>query len=181
MGGYKFFMRKAVQSSSGWDVGDEVDLESRFVGLRYRSCTGLRSYGKLKGVYTESFAERDGVSVYLSPLSVREQTDITLTLYFFAPGVYGAVDVVSRSSAIKAVGLVCDDFVSYVSGGAVVYRDTARQRKVLMYLSEKSEPSVDSVKGVLYMEVSFKFKNMFGRSFDVGDDTIERYLSGMEV
>lgn len=175
---YRFYMKRAVQSEGGWTVGGEVDLEEHFKGLRYKSCTGLRAYGSPKGVYAETYAESAGARVYVSPLPVYEQTDITLTLYFFDPQGRDVSSDAARSAAIKAAGAVYDSFVEYVSGGAVVYRDTARQRKVLMYLADKVEPSTDSLRGVVYMEAPFKFKNVYGCTFDVGDTTIEDYLSG---
>jgi hypothetical protein len=177
---YHFYIKKAVQSESGWSLGNEVDLEEHFKGLRYKSCTGLRAYGVQKGIYTETYAESDKARVYVSPLSVYEQTDITLTLYFFDPLGRDVTNEESRQAAIKAAGEVYDNFVEYVSGGLVIYRDTARQRKVLMYLSDKSEPVTDTLKGIIYMEVPFKFKNVYGCTFSVSDTTIEDYLSGDE-
>ena len=49
-----------------------------------------------------------------------------------------------------------------------------------MYLADKSEPTTDSLKGIVYMETTFKFKNVYGCTFDAGDTTIEDYLSGDE-
>ena len=177
---YKFYMKKAVQSEGGWSVSEEVDLEERFKGLRYKSCTGLRAYGEPKGVYAETYAERNRARVYISPLPVYEQTDITLTLYFFDPQGRDTTSEEARQAAIKAAGDVYESFVEYVSGGAVVYRDTARQRKALMYLADKSEPTTDSLKGIVYMETAFKFKNVYGCTFGASDTTIEDYLSGGE-
>jgi len=178
MSEYQFFMRRAVQSGTVWELEDEVDLESHFKGLRYKSCTGLGAYGKPKGVYTESYAEQDGVSVYVSAGgSAREQTDVTLTLYFFDPDKRAVTDIESRMAAIEAARGVYESFMAYISGCVVMYRDTARGRKVALYLSDNTEPSTDSLKGVVYLEVSFKFKNMRGCPFPSGTgdmDILER-------
>lgn len=166
---YKFYMKKSTWSEEGWSTGEEVDLEEHFKGLRYKSVNGLRTYGRPKGVYVETYAESDSARVYISPLSLYEQTDITLTLYFFDPLYRETLNDNARQSAIKAAGDVYDAFMEYITGGIINYYDTARQKSVFMYLNDSAEPSVDSLKGVIYIEVPFKFKNIYGRSFDASD------------
>ena len=170
-------MRKAVQSAAGvWSLGETVDLESRFKGLRYKSASGLRSYGRVKGVYSVSYAEEDGSRVYASQSVRREETEVTLTLYFFDPESRDTSGIESRRAAILAAGEAYAAFVAYVSGGMVVYWDTVRQVKELLYLQEAVSPSVDSVRGVIYLEAPFKFRNKHGRPFALDDVTIESEL-----
>ena len=61
---YKFYMQRCDKYGSPMSVPDgtpnkdllenQIDLESYFVGLRYRSCQGLNTIGKAKNIYTET-------------------------------------------------------------------------------------------------------------------------------
>lgn len=150
-----------------YSVGDEYNLERQFPGLRYKQFKGLSYYGAFKGVYEEDWAEEDGVDVYVSPSDVREQTEVELSLYFFDPN--GSEDV---SEAYLSMYEVYNAFMELVSASMVIYRDTVRQRRALLYLSEAIEPSVDSINGKIYLSAVFKFKNVYGRTFALDDTTI---------
>lgn len=157
--------------SGSYSVGDEYNLEKQFPGLRYKQFKGLSFYGEPKGVYSEDWVEEDGSDVYVSPLDVREQTEPELTLYFFDPD--GSDDAITAYAGMYAV---YEEFMSLVSSSLLIYRDTVRQRRLLLYLSSSTEPSVDSVNGLVYLQVEFKFKNVFGRSFSLDDMTIADHL-----
>lgn len=157
--------------TGSYSIGDEYNLEKQFPGLRYKQFEGLSFYGEPKGVYSEDWVEEDGSDVYISPLDVREQTEPKLTLYFFDPD--GSDDTITAYSGMYAV---YEEFMSLVSSSLLIYRDTVRQRRLLLYLSSSTEPSVDSVNGLVYLQVVFKFKNVFGRSFSLDDMTIADYL-----
>jgi len=60
--------------------------------------------------------------------------------------------------------------MAYVAGHKIIYRDTARKRKVKMYLTDSTDPKTDRLYGTPYKEVEFKFKNIYGRSFGYDDD-----------
>lgn len=132
------------------------DLESEFTGLRYKECTGLNSYGEPKSVYSEDFAETSKADVYVSSVPAYKQTTIKLTLVFLENGD-------KDDSAYH-------DFLEFVSGSKIAYRDTARKRKVLMYLTGATEPSADTLKGQNYKEVTFTFTNVYGCSFGYDED-----------
>ena len=55
--------------------------------------------------------------------------------------------------------------MAFITGSKIAYRDTARKRKVLMYLSGATEPKSDTLYGQKYKEVTFTFKNVYGHSF----------------
>lgn len=163
--GYNFLMSRVARNSDGSEsVSDEIDIEETYQGLVYKKCTGLEAYGDPRP-YAETYAESDEAYVHIAEDDPREQTDITLTLYFFSP---------NRSSddatKIADIDKIYHSFMEYVSGAKIIYRDTARKRKVKMYLSNSTDPKTDRLYGTPYKEVEFKFKNVYGRSFGYDDD-----------
>jgi len=60
--------------------------------------------------------------------------------------------------------------MAYVAGHKIIYRDTARKRKVKMYLTDSTDPKTDRLYGTPYKEVEFKFKNIYGRPFGYDED-----------
>lgn len=154
--GYKFFMQR-----EGSDAA--VDIEEAFRGLVYKSMSGLEDEGSPK-VYEETYAERDKALVYVAESGVKSQTSLTLTLYFF-DAEKNEEDAVAVENASKCY----HDFLDFVSGAKVLYWDDVRKRKVVMYLSESTSPKTDRLYGKVYKEVEFKFKNVYGRSFDASE------------
>lgn len=146
MAEYKFYMIRYGEAEASWK-----DLETDFPGLRYKECTGLNSYGEPTSVYSEDFAETSKAEVYVSSTPAYKQTTIKLTLIFLEDN---AKDDTSYRN-----------FMAFITGCKIVYRDTARKRKVLMYLSGATEPKSDTLYGQKYKEVTFTFKNMYGCSF----------------
>lgn len=178
MADFKFFIQRITKSEDSYIKGDTKDLEADFLGLHYKSIVGMETYGKPRN-HVENLAEQEmalvdfpdeDTIVKADPL---DQTDITLTLHFFCE------DDTAKTKAeqIKSIDDSYHAFVSFISGCYCLYKDTARQRKVLMYRSEKIEPKTDQVKGLIYKEVEFKFKNVFGRSFPIDDMTIENIIT----
>lgn len=146
MSDYKFYMIRYGELSSVWK-----DLETDFPGLLYKECTGLNSYGDPTNMYAEYFAETSKSEVYVSSTPAHKQTTIKLTLIFLE-------DDTKNDKSYRG-------FMSFITGSKIAYRDTARKRKVLMYLSGATEPKSDTVYGQKYKEVTFTFKNVYGHSF----------------
>lgn len=166
-------MRRCVQNGDGsWTVGDEYDIVSQFKGLRYAESSGMRSRGAQKNIYTESFAESEGVNLFIGNPPVYEQTEITLTLYFLNNSNYYA----TGETAIDAVSTIYNDLLGYFGGCAILFTDKVRKRKALMYIADSIEPSTDSLKGAVYIECSFKFTNKHGRTYGLDDTTLETEL-----
>lgn len=145
---YKFYMSRKTGESS-WE--SERDLEADFPGLKYKSCTGLSDYGKIKNIYTESFAEEDGISVYIPDNEIepiaRESTDIEFEFAF------GGKD---RRDVFHS-------FIDYITGHVIRFHDTARNREVEMILQDKVEIDDDLLIGSSpYIVVPIKFKNING-------------------
>lgn len=143
---YKFYMMRYGEQEASWK-----DLETEFAGLRYKECTGLNSYGEPTNMYAEDFAETSKAEVYVSSIPAHKQTTIKLTLIFL-------------EDDTKDDKSYCD-FMAFIAGSKIAYRDTARKRKVLMYLSGATEPKSDTLYGQKYKEVTFTFTNVYGRSF----------------
>lgn len=147
----KFEMMRFGESSADW-----MDLEKDFPGLKYKECTGLNSYGEPTNTYTEEFAETSKAEVFVASTPAYKQTTIKLTLVFLE----GEGD--AETGKNDAVYL---DFMNFITGCKIAYRDTARKRKVLIYLSGATDPKSDTLYGQKYKEVTFTFKNVYGCSF----------------
>lgn len=127
----------------------EKNLERDFDGLIYKEFSGLDSYGKIKSVYTEEFAETDELQIYQNPTPIRENPDLTFTCVFIGD---------NRRKTYHS-------FVDYISRGKIQYWDDIRNRKVTFILIEAVEPSEDKLYGdTPYIIASFKLKNIKGQT-----------------
>lgn len=127
----------------------EVSLEDYFDGLVYLSAKNLSGFGKIRNIYTESFAEVEDLRLYIPETVVRENTDIEFEFGF---------KKANRRDTYHS-------FVDWITGHKIKYWDTARNREVEMILMEKIEVDDDLLKGDSpYIVVPFKFKNLKGSS-----------------
>ena len=127
----------------------EVSLEDYFDGLVYLSAKNLSGFGKIRNIYTESFAEVEDLRLYIPETVVRENTDIEFEFGF---------KKANRRD-------IYHSFVDWITGNKIKYWDTARNREVEMILMEKIEVDDDLLKGDSpYIVVPFKFKNLKGSS-----------------
>lgn len=168
---YKFLMKKVVLNADGTQtIGEEKDIEADFDGVRYKSMSGLESYGTPANVYSETAAESGKAMVYVSPNPTESQAELILTLYFFPPSTSTASTDAARISEISAA---YHSFCDFIRGGKIIYRDTVRKRKVLMTLTGAISPTTDRLYGQIYKEVSFTFTSEYGHTFAYDDETIE--------
>ena len=143
MADYKFYMSRWIDNA--WE--EQVSLEDYFSGMKYISCEGLSTKGKIKNIYTENFAEVEDLRVYMPETVVRENTDIEFVFGF---------EKANRRDTF-------DSFVDWVSGYKIKYWDTARNRELEMVLIDKIEVDEDILLGSSpFMTVNFKFKNLKG-------------------
>ena len=143
MSNYKFYMSRWVDNA--WEA--QVSLEDYFSGMKYISCKGLSTKGKIKNIYTENFAEVEDLRVYMPETVVRENTDIEFVFGF---------EKENRRDTF-------DSFVDWVSGYKIKYWDTARNRELEMVLIDKVEVDEDILIGSSpFITVNFKFKNLKG-------------------
>lgn len=144
MADYKFYMQEIASP----DNKVVKDLEKDFSGLKYLSSKGVSSKGTQR-VYTEEYSEANGVRVHIPKDTTVEAVDVQFEFAF--------IGATRRD--------VFDSFFDYVKGKKIRYWDSARNRKIEMYLSDKVEPSEDILIGSTpYIKATFKFKNINGFS-----------------
>lgn len=132
-------------------VSAAINTKSLCQGMYVLEAKGLADYGKPKNIVTESYAEGDGLSVYIPSDGVikRDATDVSLKLLFIDEGGVGRYEQY-------------DTFIDYMKSDLVWYWDSVRKRKVRLLLVEKSSPE-ENFKGRLpYIEATVKFKNVDG-------------------
>ena len=154
----KFYIAKVSKNANGNFIADEsVEISEHFKGACYKKVDGVENYGKLR-TYTETFPESPTPNIFFG--NTLETSEFTLTLYFFDIDNHE-----DETDAIKAVDEAYHTFVDYITGTYIKYWDNIRQRKVMLTYQEPTKPSVDSLYGIIYKEVSFKFTNLYGKSF----------------
>lgn len=174
----KFHIQRYTKSGNGLFVkdGEQASLEDDFGFVRYKSMTGLNSRGKQKGVYAETYAEADTARVWFDGTPKREQISSTLTVCCFGSDPSTTTDKTEQELALAA-SIAWNGLVDWMENRLLLWTDDYRQRKALFYLSEAITPSSDVIKGVPYLQCDIKLTNVFGRTFDMDDTTIEDWLS----
>ena len=159
---YKFYIQKysrkhynkETSQYDKEDIGELIDIEEQFK-CKYVKFEGLSETGKVKNIYTETYAETEELRVYIPDEVLYENTDLSLTL-LFAPDTENDSDVQDNERA----------FFEYVSGHKIEYHDTFRNRYVSLLLINKPEVVGEVLYGgSRYREVKYTFKNIYGRSF----------------
>ena len=136
------------------DKGELIDIESQFK-CKYVRFEGLSETGKVKNIYTETYAETEELRMYIPDEVLYDNTDMSLTL-LFSPYSENDSDVQENERA----------FFEYVSGHKIEYHDTFRNRYVSLLLLNKPEVVGEVLYGgSRYREVKYTFKNIYGRSF----------------
>ena len=159
---YKFYIQKYGRKY--WDKnksqyveeakGELIDIEAQFK-CKYVKFEGISETGKVKNVYTETYAETEELRMYIPYDVLYDNTDMSLTL-LFSPYSENDSDVQDNERA----------FFEYVSGHKIEYHDTFRNRYVSLLLINKPEVVGEVLYGgSRYREVKYTFKNIYGRSF----------------
>lgn len=157
--GAKVYIAKATKTNNGVFVsGEPVEISQHFKGAHYKKAEGLESYGKTR-MYIETFPEEKTPDIYFH--NTLETSEVTLTIYFFDKDKHK-----NDSDAIKAIDQTYHAFVEYITGTYIKYWDNVRQRKVMLAYKGETKPTVDNLYGIIYKEVSFKFTNVYGKSFN---------------
>lgn len=145
---YRFYVTRLDKDLVLIDAPKDIEVEFKAL---YSKCEGLSKRGKGR-CYTEEYADSDMVRAYFPDEETAEAFDMSLTVEFVGE---------NRANNYKKM-------TDYLSGGRVMYHDTARCRVFIGYLSDGSEPKEDVYKGsVPYIEVAFKFKSLYGRTFPI--------------
>ena len=156
--GYEFFMQEV--DNKGNLLGNDVNLEEAFDGLKYSAIVGIDNLGAVKNIYTETYADANRVRVSMPEKVQRESTQITLVLYFVGE---------KRAEVFKS-------FCDYICNGRHRYWDTARNKYFDFYISEELTPSDELWYGSTpYFKVDVKMNNIFGKTFDSHTDVRNAY------
>ena len=159
---YKFYIQRYSRKhwnkeTSQYDKeekGELIDIEEQFK-CKYVKFEGLSETGKVKNIYTETYAETEELRMYIPDEVLYDNTDMSLTL-LFSPYSENDSDVQDNERA----------FFEYVSGHKIEYHDTFRNRYVSLLLLNKPEVVSEVLYGgSRYREVKYTFKNIYGRSF----------------
>lgn len=145
---YNFYM--ARYENNAWS--DEQSIEDLFKGLRVATVKGLSDKGKPR-IYTETYAEIDGIDVHIPEEIKRDSTEIEFEILFMGNGYRD----------------VYDSFVEFITGAKIRYHDTCRNRQLEMVLNDSIEVSDEMLYGGQpFVMASFKFLNLAGHTIKVG-------------
>lgn len=137
--------------------------------LLYRKCAGLEDFGKVKNIYTETYADSDTLRADFPDEITREATTITLDL------------VVRRDPSIVNGDDDVNTVIGLVSGTLpVVFWDNVRRKMAVMTLVSAVEVKEDNYKGMKYIELELKFNNLMGHCPYVYDSQIPNQLQAVE-
>lgn len=142
-----YYMSQYDESSNKW--GASVDLENKFQGLKVLECKGLSKYGKIKNIYTETYAETDALRIAIPEKAVRENTDVEFVVAFIGN---------NRRN-------VYDQFVEFLTGRKIRYWDNIRNKEADLILLEAISPSDDILMGSTpFIRATIKMKNINGQT-----------------
>lgn len=145
---YRFYAQRWPDSSTTYP---KVDIEQEY-NARFMRFTDFELDGNVGNVYTESFAEKSGVSAYIPPKSdlAHQSYDCRLKLLF-------------KGSDVQAnVRRFTEDW----TGVKLQYYDTFRCRYAVMMMTKT--PSIVSQRlysSQQFAEVEFTFSNIEGKTF----------------
>lgn len=167
----EFYIQRFTRNGVGEFVadGEERNLERDFLGLRYKSVTGLTSLGEMYQ-YAENYAEDERTQVFIPLNVVRKPTDITLSVYIFGidPDL-GNSGGLTDEEQLEEAQRTYWEFTEFLSGAYICYWDTVRRRKVMCYQYSAISVKEDKLYGLPYILAEIKLKNVYGRSFALDD------------
>lgn len=176
----KFYIRRyVIGDGKSQDLdGKDLSLEDDFGHVFYKSLTGINSRGEQKGLYVETYPESDSARVWLSSTAHEAQTQSVLSLC-----VFGESPGASSSSTLDEAGLISKmeeawhGLYDKLEACFILWHDDYRQRKALYYVKSATEPKNDVIKGFPYLLCEINLVNVFGKTFPMGDKTIEAWLA----
>lgn len=126
------------------------DLETDFPGLVYSKAEGLLAVGKVKNIYTESYADGNGLRVHLPAEPKRDATTVKFTFYFTGADRY-----------MQYLSL-CE----YMKGQKVKYWDTKRNRFIYFVARNEFKPAEEVFVGSNpYLKFEFEVTNVDGTNY----------------
>ena len=150
--GVKFYMQQCTKNGVLID-GTKKDLEVDFDGLKYIEAKGISKVGKVKNIYTETYADSNGLRIWHpsenNEETTHEATTIQLRLLFSGNNRRNVYDL----------------FNKYIYNGYHVFWDTLRNRKFTFVVINETDPSDDILKGgVPYIIGTWTLQNLKGKT-----------------
>lgn len=145
---YKHYIQKYPQGEATFS---KVDLEEMFKSL-YKEFRDFTFDGEVKNVYSEDFAEKNGVNIYIpSPEDLAFKSyECSLVLLFKKDTCQADVRI----------------FYEYIRGQKIEYSDTFRNRYVTLVMTKQPSVEQEILYGNSpYMLVKFTFTNILGQTF----------------
>lgn len=149
---FRHYLQKYPQGETTFD---EIDIEETFK-CRFQKLTNAVQTD-IKNIYTEDFAERSGVNMYVPPVSDLAYNTSELALYLRW-----------RVEECEDVLYWSDKFFKYITGQKFEYHDTLTQNRYWQLIMEKA-PSVETKlpNGTpRYLIMKYTLKNWAGEFFE---------------
>lgn len=145
---YTHYMQRIdIESQSVYDI------EAQFGGLLYMKAEGMNDIGKSKNVYTETYADRDSLRVFLPNNGTYTNEATKITMHFLVVG-----DAETRQRVIT-------DFYTYVRVGVHRYWDDARNLEFDFIVTDEIKVSDERWHGSSpYVEIQVTMQNLNGRT-----------------
>lgn len=129
------------------------DIEEQFDGLLYMRAEGMNDIGKSKNVYTETYADRDRLRVFLPNNGTYANEATKITMHFLVVG-----DAEARQAIIT-------DFYTYVRVGVHRYWDDARYLEFDFIVTDEIKVSDERWHGSSpYVEIQVTMQNLNGKT-----------------
>lgn len=141
--------------------------------IYYVKCDGLEAKGKVKNVYTETYADSGIVRTDFPTVITREAVDVTLTVALKHE------DGADPTQRHNLGGF--DSFIAYLTNGLTVFWDSVRRKAAVLLLTDTVKPSKDTYLGMNYLTADIKFSNIKGESFLIDDTFTDGHLSEVET
>lgn len=145
---YRHYLQKLPQ---GQTTFDKIDIEQQFQ-CRVVEMTGADAMAPKK-VYSEDYAEKDGLRVWNDTTQVYKGGDISITLRW-------------RSDECDDIIAKSDAFLEYISGQKIEYSDTFRNKYFQLICSAEPTIKAENLKSAIkYRFITYKFTNFGGKYF----------------
>ena len=137
-----------IQHKTG---GDVVDIESTYEGLFVVDTSGLINKGKLKNVYTETFADKKGMKVSYGSTPLFEATSPSISFV-----------IIKFASASTDIVDVYTSFIDFITGKTIFFWDDIRNVKVELAMLNAVTANDIQIRGQERIEFEVEFTNVNG-------------------
>lgn len=134
---------------------DEEDILVKYPSAVYNELSGMESYGEPR-TYIEEYAEEPSADAFLKA-GAYGTSEFTMKLYFFG--------------TLEGITAQYHSLMDFLAGRCIRLSDNIRKRKMILVLNNAVSPSEEKLYGVVHFSVSYKFTNLYGRSFDLADNS----------